>query len=268
MGRVSVHGSEIAFQVNGSGPTVVLVHGIRAHAGWWEQVSDRLCDSWRVVTFDLSGHGRSEERPRYSAEIWASEVVGIMDSLGTSEAPLVGHSLGGLVSLVTAAIHADRVSQVVLVDTPLRMPTVASADAPRGTPPSKRKYYARRDEAVAAFRLLPSQPQPSCETMEALATHALKRTTRGWTWAFDPNVLQRFTDRQMFEYAQRVHCPVAVVYGEKSSLTGAESARATKRILGSPVSIASIPNSYHHVPIDQPARLSYELANLLTRQGD
>ncbi|RYJ06956.1 MAG: alpha/beta fold hydrolase, partial [Actinomycetales bacterium] len=84
-------------------PVVVLVHGGAAHAGWWDHVAPFLTTGHRVVAIDLSGHGDSGHRPRYDFVTWAAEVMAVAAAEGSTRPAVLGHSMGGFVTL-TAAI--------------------------------------------------------------------------------------------------------------------------------------------------------------------
>jgi pimeloyl-ACP methyl ester carboxylesterase len=64
-----------------------------------------------VAALDLGGHGDSDHRESYTMAEWADEVLALRSSIGCSGNPvLIGHSMGGFVSIVTAALHGDRLA--------------------------------------------------------------------------------------------------------------------------------------------------------------
>ena len=111
-------------------PPILLVHGGAAHAMWWSALAPQLALHYYVVAQDLSGHGDSGRRDAYPLEGWADEVMAVAQDAGCVGLPiLVGHSMGGLVSIVAAAIHGHRLAGAVIVDSPVRKPDPESNEA-------------------------------------------------------------------------------------------------------------------------------------------
>jgi 3-oxoadipate enol-lactonase len=111
-------GVRIAYEVRGSGPPVVLVHGL-GYARWgWEPVVPALADEFTVLTFDNRGIGASDvpEGP-YSVRVMAGDVVAVLDAAGIDRAHLVGTSLGGMAAQEVAIGWPERVDRLVLACT-------------------------------------------------------------------------------------------------------------------------------------------------------
>src|SRR5579872_5378260 len=95
-GTTVVDGASIAYRMLGdpAGRSIVLVHGGAAHSRWWDHIAPLLNNGWRVVAVDLSGHGDSDRRARYSLDMWAREVLAVVAEAGSSAASVViGHSM-------------------------------------------------------------------------------------------------------------------------------------------------------------------------------
>ena len=112
---------------------IVLVHGGAAHAHWWSFIAPYFADRYHVVALDMSGHGESGRRQRYSYGAWAEEIMAVGADAGFPGPPvLVGHSLGGLVTIQAAVNHGDDLRGVVIVDSPVRRPDPESEEGARG----------------------------------------------------------------------------------------------------------------------------------------
>src|SRR5438034_962943 len=117
-GTTTVDGASIAYRAWGDpdGRSIVLVHGGAAHSRWWDHIAPMLTDGWRVVAVDLSGHGDSDRRDRYSLDTWAREVLAVVAEAGSAAASVViGHSMGGLVTLRQGEVLYDRLGRVAPV---------------------------------------------------------------------------------------------------------------------------------------------------------
>lgn len=118
MPKALINGLNIHYQQVGSGPDVVLVHGITGSlAYWWVRTVPFLKDECRVTTYDLRGHGHSDMPPAgYTSADMAADLIGLLDHLEIPQAHLVGHSFGGPIILHTALLRPERVADLVLVD--------------------------------------------------------------------------------------------------------------------------------------------------------
>lgn len=112
----TISGRTVSYVDYGVGDTVVLVHGLGGSWQSWLENIPALGTRYRVIALDLAGFGRSEPLPRDGEMADHVETVtGLLDSLGLDDAMVVGHSLGGLVTLCIAMWRPDRVRAVALV---------------------------------------------------------------------------------------------------------------------------------------------------------
>jgi len=234
-------------------PGLVLVHGGAAHAHWWSFIAPQLTHHYHVVAPDLSGHGESAWREEYPREIWAKEVLAVADDAGFLGPPvLVGHSLGGLVSIVAASLYGERLAGAVIVDSPVRRPDVESEQGSRGRFFRNPKTYPDLATALAHFHLMPPQPCESRFIVDHVARHSLRQVPAGWTWKFDPRVFIRFSLRPMSDYLANAQCRVALFRGEFSDLVPPETGEYMYELLDRNAPIVEIPQAHHHLILDQP----------------
>ena len=115
--EIELHGHRVAYRHAGSGPAIVLIHGITSTSATWEQVMPYLATRFTVVAPDLMGHGQSAKpRGDYSLGAYASGVRDLMATLGHDSATFVGHSLGGGVAMQLCYQFPERCERLVLVD--------------------------------------------------------------------------------------------------------------------------------------------------------
>lgn len=106
----------IHYEVTGSGPPLVLIHGLSASGRWWSRNVGVFAAHFRVYTVDLVGFGASHRLGRFVLADAAAGLVAWMDRAGIARADVVGHSLGGFVAADLAARFPERVRRLVLVD--------------------------------------------------------------------------------------------------------------------------------------------------------
>lgn len=117
-GEVLIHGHRIAYREAGdpSRPPLLLVHGITSSSNTWVPVIPALAEHAYVIAPDLLGHGRSDKPPGdYSLGAMASVLRDLLERLGHDRASVVGHSLGGGVSLQFAYQYHEHCDRLVLV---------------------------------------------------------------------------------------------------------------------------------------------------------
>jgi pimeloyl-ACP methyl ester carboxylesterase len=113
---IVLHGHRVFFRSAGSGPVVVLVHGITSTSATWANVLPYLAERFTVVAPDLLGHGESAKpRGDYSLGAYASGIRDLMLALGHDRATFVGHSLGGGVAMQLAYQFPEHCERLVLV---------------------------------------------------------------------------------------------------------------------------------------------------------
>src|ERR687888_931705 len=115
--EIELHGHLVAYRSAGSGPVIVLVHGITSTSETWERVMPALSKRFTVIAPDLLGHGGSAKpRGDYSLGAYASGVRDLVIALGHERATFVGHSLGGGVAMQLAYQFPERCERLGLVD--------------------------------------------------------------------------------------------------------------------------------------------------------
>jgi len=135
-GGVRLHVAEM-----GSGTPVVLLHGFTGSARAMARVAEGLCDSHRILSVDLIGHGRSaapRDAAAYSMTACVGQLAAALDELGVHDAHWIGYSMGGRVALAFGVVHPARMRSALLVG--------ASAGI---RDPRQRADRVRDDEALA-----------------------------------------------------------------------------------------------------------------------
>jgi pimeloyl-ACP methyl ester carboxylesterase len=235
-----------------SSPGLVLVHGGAAHAHWWSFIAPLLARQYHVVAVDLSGHGDSGRRDAYRNDTWAEEVLAVAEDAGMDRPVLVGHSMGGFVSIMAAALHSDRLSGIVVVDSPVRRPDPESAEGVRGRAFRNPKTYPDAATAIEHFRLIPPQPCENRYVVDHVARHSLREVADGVTWKFDPDIFRRNEPGVRHEFLSRVTTRVAVLHGEHSAIVTPDITDYMNELLGRTAPFVEIPDAYHHLILDQP----------------
>jgi pimeloyl-ACP methyl ester carboxylesterase len=220
---------------NESAPTAVLVHGGRDHARNWDWVARELRHEWHLVAPDLRGHGDSAWAigGMYAIADFVLDLANLIEALGPAPVVLIGHSLGGAVSLMYTGIYPERVRKLVAIEG--LGPPPALIEKLRGRPPEQRmrewieqmrqlgarqpRRYATFDAAAARMR--EENSFLSDEQAHHLTIHSVNRNEDGtWSWKFDNYVRTfapyRFDVDDMRALWGRIECPTLLVRGANS----------------------------------------------------
>ncbi len=270
-------------------PGLIFVHGNSAHADWWSFIAPFFAQHYRVASVSLSGMGASDWREVYTFETFASEIHEAAKAAGLYDAPVkpvyIGHSFGGSQVFYSAARHKERMSACIMVDTGFGGPPTRQQMEEwekqerkeggrrsrwRGPSESARpnRVYPTLVEALARFRFMPPQVPGNLYIADFIARRSLKRAPmvdgsgEGWTWRFDPFLWGKLDRSGMTDVSARGAVPLAHIYGDRSAIIKRHAAGAMGLIpAGAPQII--IPDSEHHIMVDQPLALVAALRALL-----
>ncbi|MFC3067770.1 alpha/beta hydrolase [Phenylobacterium soli] len=267
-------------------PGLLLVHGNSAHADWWSFIAPYFADDYRVTSMSLAGMGASDWREKYAFGDFADDAEAVAQATGLyagGRKPIyIGHSFGGGQVFYAASRFPERMHAAILVDTGFGGPPPEElerrkrqAEMVRNIPTVDRpsRVYPTLEAALARFRLMPPQPAGNPFIADFIARRSLKRAPlpdgsgEGWTWRFDPEMWNKLT-RSGMEFSNggagkvKVEVPLAHIYGANSRIIEHRKAGAPSPLPDDVLEI-EIPDSHHHVMIDQPLALVAALRALL-----
>jgi 3-oxoadipate enol-lactonase len=258
--HATANGIRIRYEVEGSGPWVVLSHSLGCSVGMWDEQCEALKRRYRVLRFDTRGHGESEAPTgAYTLAQMADDLHGLLAALGVQQPRFVGLSMGGMIGMTYALAHPGAFRSLVLCDTTSRIP----------------------DEArpVWAERIATAQKQG----MEPLVEPTLKR------WFTEPFLAQRgpviervarmiratpapgyagcchaISQLDLTDRLEEIRCPIRIIVGEQDVGTPVAMSRAIHAAApGSELVI--IPQASHLSNLEQPAAFNAALLGFLDR---
>ena len=235
-------------------PPLLCVHGAAAHAHWFDFVAPGLVPDHHVYALDLRGHGDSAwaEQATYTTPMFAQDLNAVVEQLDLRDFVLIGHSMGGMISLQYAATYPGRATRLIIVDTSMLMP-LQRVRAMREFGMTPASSYASRDDLVARYRLNPPETQIAAPAIiRHMAMHSGKQGSDG-RW-------QHKADRRVYAEAQQIagvplwaniKIPALVIRGERSTRYRPPEV-AEIRAQAPQVQVAEIPASNHHITLDNP----------------
>lgn len=243
-------------------PGIVLVHGGAAHTHWWDPVAPRLAQGRHVVALDLSGHGDSGWRPTpYRLGSWADEVLAVAGTLHA--AVVIGHSLGGLVTLAAAMQAPQQLAGAIVLDI-LARPILPEEQERRDRRAGRTsRLFGTREEAIANFRTLPAAGEGQIPAIvRHVAAHSIREVAGGWRWKNDRNIFLR--DALARDALEPVDLPVCLVSTGKGLLSPSAAAAMAARL--GPLAVTdTLPDAGHHMMLDQPVALTECVERVLSQ---
>ncbi len=263
MPGVNINGINLYYEVAGAGPSVVLCHGYTgSHQSWANQLP-ALSKKYRVVAMDHRGHGKSDAPSSVEActiPVLADDVYSLLNHLGMTGCCLVGHSLGGFMSVQLVLDHPDVIGSLVLVD--------ASA-GPHFIPGMKElgeklNEIARRDGMGAAFEYNVQQSPLVQKRFERYPASREAAKRRMMEASVDGYVFIREAMNRREDLTSRlgeISVPTLVIVGEDDA-----SFREPSEVLadGIPYSrLKVVPRAFHNPHEDTPEAFNKLLLDFL-----
>ena len=256
--RVRVDDVELCCEMAGEGEPLLLIHGLGSCTADWDPQIEFFRQGYRVIAFDLRGHGRSAKpRKGYSIERFAKDTAALLDALETGPAHVVGISLGGMVAFQLAVDAPELVKSLTIVNSG---PAVPAETFKQRIPLYVRLLYIhtlglRRMAKVIVKRLFPEPGQEDLQNtvLERLAANekrcyvaSLRAIFAGW------GVAGRLGD---------ILCPVLVVAADQDYTPVELKQSYVDRLPDARMVV--IPNSRHALPMEKPGEFNRVLADFL-----
>jgi 3-oxoadipate enol-lactonase len=260
MDKIRINNIHVAYEDQGTGPVVVLIHGYPFNRSMWAEQLLELAINRRVITLDLRGHGDSSISAGVATmNQMAEDVCALMDANGIERATIGGLSMGGYVTLAFYHLFPDRVENLLLAD------TRAQADTEEGK--AARAEQARKilveGMAPIADMMLPKLLSPETvsknpDVVKRVRDMILRTSPEGAVAA-----LRAMAEREDHtELLSRIKVPTLIVVGAKDPITPvADSEKMHERIAGSKLVI--IENASHVSNIEQPEQFNHAVKEFL-----
>jgi len=261
--QVRIHGHEVSFRRGGSGPVLLLVHGIAGSSRTWREVMPLLAKRFTVIAPDLIGHGDSAKPVGdYSLGAHASGLRDLLTLLGVERATIVGQSFGGGVAMQLAYQHPELCERLVLVDSGglghevswlLRLLTLPGAEY--AMPVLFPRFVRQGGNSVARFLFdrglradrVAEMWRAYASLTEAANRRAFVRTMRS---VIDPGGQ---TVSAMDRLYLASHLPTLIIWGERDEIIPVSHAYAAHEAI--PGSRLEVIEGVGHFPhVEQPLR--------------
>jgi pimeloyl-ACP methyl ester carboxylesterase len=271
--QAELHGHEVIYRMAGSGPPVVLIHGMVNSSRHWREVAEQLAADHTVIAPDLIGHGDSATpRGDYSLGAHAAAIRDLLAALGVRRATMVGHSLGGGVAMQFFWQFPHQVERLVLISSgglgPNVSPLLRLAALPGASPALAIAARPRVVEAIAALaNELERRGNDKAAYIDAIARALRPLAGEGSRRAFLQTLRGVIDVRgQRVSAVDRLYLlgavPTLIVWGERDRTIPIEHGRAAHAAI--PESrFETLPRAAHFPHLEDPDGLAEILRDFL-----
>lgn len=262
--KLRVAGAELACDVTGAGPAVLLLHAFPLGLVMWDEQAAALADAYRVVRFDCRGFGGSPPGDGLlTMERIADDAAAVLERLGLPSAVVGGLSMGGYAALALVRRHPERIRALVLAD------TRAGADSPeaKATRAAQAEKVRREGAAAIADAVLPKLLGATSHRERPELVARVRRIVeanppRGITDALAGLAARADSTPTLRE----IRVPTLVVVGEEDTITPRSEAEGLQRGIGGS-ELAAIPRAGHLANMENPAEFNRRLRSFLDGLG-
>jgi pimeloyl-ACP methyl ester carboxylesterase len=249
MPTVALNGIGLHYEESGAGPAVLLTHGFSSTARAWEAQHRALRDRYRLITWDMRGHGETEspgDPGRYSSDLTVADMRALLRHLGVERAVIGGLSLGGTMSLAFHRVHPEMVRALVICSSG---PGYRNAEA--------RAEWNRRAEARAA-----DLEARGLAALDSGDGHQDARRHRSAQWlAHAARGMLAQQDASVIDSVPSIRVPTLVVVGDQDTPFMAPSQYLAAKIPGARLEV--ITGAGHLTNLDQPQAFNRVLVEFL-----
>jgi len=246
-------------------PPLIALHGWLDNAGSFSRIAPLLASKRHVVALDLRGHGRSSHLPPgvwYHYVDYFDDLRAVLDHFGWPRAEFLGHSLGGTLASLFAAIHPERVEQLLLVEAlgPLTVePIETLAQLRRGV--DERAAFAQRRplrvfaDVASAISLRMAASALTEDAARALVERGVQVVDGGVVWSSDPRLTlaspQRYTEAQVLAKLAGIRAPTLLMLAEPTTSYLPDAMMASRAAQVADIEVVRLAGS-HHLHLEEP----------------
>jgi (E)-2-((N-methylformamido)methylene)succinate hydrolase len=255
-------GTPIRYRLDGSGPLVMLIHGVGADLESWDEVVQIMAERCTLLRFDLRGHGKSGRIASCSMADFVTDATGLLDAVGAKSAHVAGFSLGGLIAQHIATAAPERVRCLALIS------SVANR-TPEERERVRRRADIVRDEGIASVVaaaedrwFTPAFKAANPERVERRLRQLVANDQASYAAAY-----RVFGEADEGLRAELIRSPTLIMTGEHDQGSNPRMAGYLhEHIAGSEMHI--LPDLRHSVLLESPALIARMLLDFLARKGD
>lgn len=242
--------TQLAYDSFGSGPPLIILHGLLGCKENWRYVARQLGQRFHVFTLDQRNHGQSPHCAEFGYQAMADDLLDFLNNQQLDKVHLLGHSMGGKTAMQFAANYQDRLINLIVEDmapvayTPHHLELFAALD--------KLPLAQLSSRGEANHILQPAIPEPAVR--QFLLKNLQRQDSGGYAWRFNLPILRDSYPELIaaLKINKPIDIPTLFIRGERSDYLPPSLSPATKKLF-TRARMMTIPEAGHWVHADQPA---------------
>ena len=242
-------------------PCIIFIHGFPFNKSMWDLQVDALKDNYRVITYDIRGHGNSEAgNEDFSIDLFVSDLIGLMDALKVDRATVCGLSMGGYIALNAAGKYTKRFDALVLADTQCIADTPETKEKRMMAIESIRKNGVEKYAEESVKNLFASESFTTRIKSVANVREMIEKTPEQ---SLSSTLLALSVRNETCNILPEIKMPVLIMVGKEDKLTPPAAARFMhKKIKGSLLKI--LDHAGHLSNMENPEEFNLQLKEFIT----
>jgi len=259
--QTQVNGITIAYDDQGTGPSIVFLHAFPLNRTMWANQEQVLSSQFRVITIDLRGHGESDAPLwRYTLDQSADDVCALLDQLAVRQALFVGLSMGGYLLFAFYRKYSARVKGMILAD------TRAQADTDEGKAgrfQMAQTAYKHGPSAIADLMIPKLLSPATIQTRPEIVQNVRSMIEGNQISGIAGDLLAMAERPDSVPLLKQIACPTQIIVGELDQATPPADATLMANQIPN-ARLAIIPNAAHLANLEQPAAFNKILTSFAT----
>lgn len=260
--RITVHNYMVSYHDEGphDAPVIIFIHGFPLNKSMWDSQLEALKDKYRVIAYDIRGHGNSDEgNEAFSVDLLVNDLICFMDALEIDQTILCGLSLGGTIALNAAESHPERFYALVLSDTTCQADTPEAKKNRMNTLDSIRKEGVEKYAAESLKNLFtPDSFITKTKEIESVREMIIKTTKHSLCNTLLALSLRRETCSKL----QEINIPALILVGREDQITPPDTARLMNENFKDSF-MHTIEHASHLSNLENPDEFNFQLVNFV-----
>lgn len=265
MSFLTLDGAKVAYEERGKGEPVVLVHGWGSSRKQWLLNLKALAPRFRTIAVDLPGYGESEESEcTYTLDGMASFLASFTSALRLPSFYLVGHSMGGCISIRYTALNPEKVRKLVLVSTPTHSASMGMRVLLPGAALFTSLTYRMRNENMLKWMFYRGVYAPEYQDLDFVRTNARANGLATRRALSESTRMVRRMD--LAEELRGIAQPTLIVFGDKDKSVNPREALRQRDLLPNPY-MTVLTACAHCPPYERPELFNTVVLDFLQAEG-
>lgn len=256
---LQVNNINLNYEITGKGPSILFIHGLGSSQRDWEEQVTYFSKEYRVVAFDVRGHGQSDKPPGpYSIKLFSDDTAELIRALDLSPSHIVGISMGGMIAFQIAVDYPDLLKSMTIVNSGPEMIARSFKEKLMIFQRSVifRLLSMQKIGEILAGRLFPNTGQE--ELREKMIHRWAENDKRAYMDSFKALVGWSVSDK-----ISAIECPALVIAADEDYTPVSLKEAYVARMKDAQLSV--IKDSRHATPLDQPSEFNKTLAAFLAK---